>query len=195
MNYFTKEHAVFLSLIGNHIGVAIENNFLYKKVKESAYRDGLTEIFNKRYFFETLNHISNLEEQNYSIVMIDLDNFKGINDTYGHPMGDLALRTVAQIIQNATRANDIVARYGGDEIIIYMQNFTDKERVRRRIENIRKEIERAVMTLDDTSISITASFGVYIKCNERLTLDEVIKKADDALYLSKQEGKNKVSVS
>jgi GAF domain-containing protein len=103
IDYFTKDHAVFLSLIGNHIGVAIENNFLYKQIIESANRDGLTGIFNKRYFFETLNHINNLSELNYSIVILDLDDFKMINDTYGHPFGDLALRTIAGIIKNTMR--------------------------------------------------------------------------------------------
>lgn len=194
VNYFTKEHAVFLSLIGNHIGVAIENNFLYKQIKESAYRDGLTDIFNKRYFFETLNHIANLAEQNYCIVMVDLDDFKLINDHYGHPSGDVVLKTVAQIIQKATRTNDIVARYGGDEIIIFMQNFTDKNKVAKRIEAMRVEIERTVISNEDISFSVTASFGVYIKENDNLTLDEVIKKADEIMYLSKNEGKNKVTI-
>lgn len=195
INYFTKEHAVFLSLIGNHIGVAIENNFLYKQIKESAYRDGLTEIFNKRYFFETLNHITNLTEQNYSIVIVDLDDFKLINDHYGHPFGDEVLKTVAQIIQNATRTNDIVARYGGDEIIIYMQNFTDRDKITKRIETMREDIEHTVITNENASLSVTASFGVYIKQNELLSLDEVIKKADEIMYLSKNGGKNKVTIS
>lgn len=194
VNYFTKDHAVFLSLIGNHIGVAIENNFLYKQVKESAYRDGLTDIFNKRYFFETLNHITNLTEQNYSIVIIDLDDFKTINDRYGHPVGDIVLKTIAKIIQNGTRSNDIVARYGGDEIIIFIQNFTDRERIRHRIEVIREEIERTVITYEGISLSITVSIGIYIKNNEILTLDEVIKKADEIMYLSKNGGKNKVTI-
>ncbi len=194
INYFTKEHAAFLSLIGNHIGVAIENNFLYKQIKESAYRDGLTDIFNKRYFFETLNHIANLSEQNYCIVVVDLDDFKTINDKYGHPFGDIVLKTVAKIIQNGTRTNDIVARYGGDEIIIFFQNVTDKERIRRRIELIREEIEKTTITCEGISLLVTASFGAYVKNNESLTLDEVIKKADDIMYLSKNEGKNRVTL-
>ena len=193
-DYFTKDHAVFLSLIGNHIGVAIENNFLYKQIRDSAFRDGLTDIFNKRYFFETLEPVANLVEQNYCVAIVDLDNFKSINDTYGHPMGDAVLKKVAKLIQGATRANDIVARYGGDEIIIFLQNMTDRDKVRQRMEEIRGAIERSVITYDTVSISVTVSIGVYIKHNEMLTLNEVIKKADDIMYQSKNGGKNKVSV-
>ena len=194
MNYFTDDHVKFLSLIGNHIGVAIENNFLYKQIRERASYDALTEIYNKRYFFETLNPIANLSEMNYSIVIVDLDNFKSINDRYGHPMGDLVLKTVAQIIKRATRGSDIVARYGGDEIIVFVQNFTDRERLQQRIERIREEIAQTVITNEGISISTTASFGVYIKQDEVLSLDEVIKKADEIMYLSKNSGKNKVTI-
>lgn len=194
MNYFGKDHAIFLSLIGNHIGVAIENNFLYKKIKESASKDGLTDIFNKRYFFETLGNIPNLTELDYCIVMIDLDNFKLVNDTYGHPMGDIVLQTFANIIKKDTRTNDIVARYGGDEIIIFINNFTDLEKVKSRIELMRQDIEQTVITNEDVSVTVTASFGVYIKQNEILSLDEAIKKADEIMYLSKNNGKNKATI-
>lgn len=194
LNYYTKDHAVFLTLIGNHIGVAIENNFLYKEISDSANRDGLTDIFNKRYFFETLRQTSDLACTNYTIVMMDLDDFKQINDTYGHPMGDAVLQTVAKIVKKATRVNDIVARYGGDEIILFLSNFTDREKVLQRIETIRREIESSTIIIQDISLKITASFGVFIKHNEVLTLDEVIKKADEIMYLSKKDGKNKVTL-
>jgi diguanylate cyclase (GGDEF)-like protein len=194
INYFSKYQAVFLGLIGNHIGVAIENNFLYKKIKDSACHDGLTDIFNKSYFFETINLIPNIKDLNYAIVIIDLDDFKSVNDTYGHPMGDMVLKTVAKIIQNSTRSSDIVARYGGDEIIIFEQNFTDKEKIRNRIELMRDTIERTKITFEESTISITASFGVYVKAGESLTLNEVIKKADDIMYESKNAGKNRVTI-
>ncbi|MDF2906156.1 MAG: diguanylate cyclase with sensor [Herbinix sp.] len=193
-NYFSKDHAIFLSLIGNHIGVAIENNFLYKQIRDSAFHDGLTDIFNKRYFFETLNMVANLTEQNYCIAIVDLDNFKRINDTYGHPMGDEVLKTVSKLIQKATRTNDIVARYGGDEIIIFFQNFTDHDKVFQRVEAIRNEVAQTVITYDETSISITVSIGVYIKQDEYMTLNDVIKKADEIMYLSKNSGKNRVTI-
>lgn len=195
INYFTKDHAVFLSLIGNHIGVAIENNFLYKQIIESANRDGLTGIFNKRYFFEALSHINNLPDLNYSIVILDLDDFKMINDRFGHPFGDVVLRTVATIIKNTMRSNDIVARYGGDEIIIFVHNFTDYDKVLRRFELIREEIAGTVITSEGISLSVTASFGIFIKHDTVISLEEVIKKADKIMYLSKRGGKNKVTVA
>ncbi|ROR23916.1 diguanylate cyclase with GAF sensor [Mobilisporobacter senegalensis] len=193
--YFTKDHAIFLSSISNHIGVAIENNFLYKQIKDSANRDGLTELFNKRYFFETLNLNPNLSEENYSIAMLDLDEFKYINDTYGHPYGDMALIKVGNIINNYARPKDIAARYGGDEIIVYFNNLYDKEEVLRYVEIIRQEIERTIIKDDNILFSITASFGVYCKYNETLTLDEVIKKVDDILYQSKRSGKNRITIN
>ena len=193
-NYFTEDHAVFLPAIANHIGVAIENNILYKQIRDSAYRDGLTELFNKRYFFETLENTPNLQDMNYSIVMMDLDNFKEINDTYGHPMGDVVLKNIANIIRRNTRSYDIVARYGGDEIIIYLYNFVDSAKVTERVEIIRAEIEHTVIINEGVSVQATASFGVYIKKDKTMTLDEVIKKADEVLYISKKCGKNRVSV-
>lgn len=194
-NYFTGDHAIFLSSIGNHIGVAIENNILYKQIKESAHRDGLTDIFNKRYFFETLNTSPNLNEQNYSIAMLDLDNFKYINDTYGHPGGDIVLKKIADIIKKATRASDIVARYGGDEIIIFFNNFIDAEKIRSRAESMRREIELTEFNNEGVLFKVTVSIGVYCKNNENLSLDEVIKKADNILYLSKKNGRNKVTMN
>ena len=193
LNYFTKDHSLFLSLIGNHIGVAIENNFLYKRITESANQDGLTELFNKRYFFDTLNHVANLSEQNYSIVILDLDDFKQINDTFGHPVGDVVLKTVAGIIKKTIRVNDIVARYGGDEMILFVNDFIDREKILTRIESIREEIQNTVITHEDVTLTVTASFGVYIKQDEVLSLEDVIKKADEIMYLSKNSGKNRIS--
>ena len=180
--------------MGNHIGVAIENNILYNQTKESANRDGLTGIYNKRYFFETLSYIKNLADMKYSLVMLDLDNFKAVNDTYGHPYGDEVLKRVATIIKNATRSNDIVARYGGEEIIIYFHNFAEKEKVLQRVEKIRKDIEEEVIQSDGISASVTASFGVYINNEEHASLEDGIRKADYNLYLSKRSGKNKVTL-
>ena len=194
-NYFSKDHALFLSSLGNHIGVAIDNNLLYNQIKEIAYQDGLTGIFNKRYFFETMHAKPNLKDKNYSIVMIDLDDFKSVNDTYGHPYGDIVLKRVAQIIKVAVRANDIAARYGGEEIIIFLHHLADRDKVSQLVESIREEIENTMIEGEGITSSVTASFGVYCKCDEPISLEEVIKRADSNLYISKREGKNRVTIN
>ncbi len=194
-NYFSKDHATFLSSLANHVGVAIENNLLYNQIKESACKDGLTNIFNKKYFFDTVSSLPNLKELYYTIVMIDIDNFKKVNDTYGHPYGDIVLKTICSIIKNNTRPNDIVARYGGEEIIIFFNNFVDKSLVAKRIEQMRSQIENTLIPGDDFESSVTASFGVYVKTDESLSLDEVIKLADSNLYICKRTGKNKYVIN
>lgn len=194
-NYFTKQHVTFLSSLANHIGVAIENNILYNQIKESASKDGLTNIFNKKYFFDTLHAIPNLEESYYSLVMIDIDNFKKVNDTYGHPYGDEVLKTVCTIIKNHTRPQDIVARYGGEEIIIYFNHFTNIELLKTRLEDIRAKIESTLIAGDGFFSSVTASFGCYVKTEQYLTLERVIELADENLYTCKRTGKNKVIIT
>lgn len=194
-DYFTKDHALFLESLSNHIGVAIENNQLYNQIKEIAYQDGLTGIFNKRYFFDTIEEKGNLQDVNYSIVMVDLDDFKFINDTYGHPYGDIVLKRIAQIIKKSVRSSDILARYGGEEFIIYLSSYSDKENVMKWVESIRTEIANTVIEGEGISASITASIGVYYKNSDALSLEDAVKQADDNLYISKREGKNMITVN
>lgn len=193
IRYFSKDHAVFLTLIGNHIGVAIENNLLYKQIRDSAYRDSLTNLYNKRYLLETLDQ--SVTDVNYSIILIDIDAFKVINDKYGHMTGDIVIKKVAEIITKHLHPNDTGARFGGDEFIIFLNESTDKEEILKRVNEIRDELERNVVITEDGALKVTASFGIYIKDNKTITLEEAIKKADDLMYLSKSQGKNRVSIS
>lgn len=190
--YFSKQHATFLSSLANHVGVAIENNILYNQIKESASKDGLTNIFNKKYFFDTIRALPYLETLDYAIVMIDIDNFKKVNDTYGHPYGDEVLRSITNIIKNSTRPKDIVARYGGEEIIIFFNDFTNVDLIQSRLECMRSKIENTIIPGDNFFSSVTASFGCYVKRNENLSLDDVISNADKNLYICKRTGKNKI---
>lgn len=195
-NYFTKQHVTFLTSLANHIGVAIENNILYNQIRESASKDGLTNIFNKKYFFDTLNALHNLDSLDYSIVMIDIDDFKRVNDTYGHPYGDEVLKTICSIIKDNTRPKDIVARYGGEEIIIYFSQFTNELLLSSRLEDIRAKIEQTLIPGDSFFSSVTASFGCYIKeASNHISLEDVIKLADENLYTCKHTGKNKVVIT
>lgn len=194
--YFSTQHATFLTSLANHIGVAIENNMLYNQIKECACKDGLTNIFNKKYFFDTLHSIPDLLKANYALVMIDIDNFKRVNDTYGHPYGDIVLKNVAHIIKNNTRSQDVVARYGGEEIIIYFSNFTNMQLLAERLNKIRLEIEDEKITDEKICSSVTVSIGCFIKrTGKMISLEEAIKKADANLYICKNTGKNKVIIS
>lgn len=193
--YFSEQHTTFLSSLANHVGVAIENNLLYNKIKETAHIDALTGIFNRRYFFETLHNTAHLKNQNYTIVMIDIDNFKHLNDTYGHLYGDLVLRTISTIIKDSTRPSDLVARYGGEEIIIFFNNFTNYTALLNRLETMRHTIETTPISDNDIKAHVTASFGAYIKCHEALDFKEVIAKADANLYIAKDKGKNTIYIN
>lgn len=194
-NYFSIQHATFLSSLASHIGIAIENNTLYNQIKESASKDGLTNIFNKKHFFDMIRALPHLETLDYAIVMIDIDNFKKVNDTYGHPYGDEVLKCIATIIKDSTRPKDIVARYGGEELIIFFNNFTNANFIQSRLETMRSKIEHTLIPGDHFCTSVTASFGCYVKKDEILSLDEVIKYADKNLYISKRTGKNKIVVN
>lgn len=194
-DYFTSQHASFLLALTQHIAIAIENNILYNQIKEIASIDGLTNLFNKKYFFDTIHEIPHNETLNYALVMIDIDNFKQINDTYGHPYGDEVLKTIAAIIKKYTRPTDIVARYGGEEIIIFFDQFTDATLVYNRLELIRSKIAETMIPGDCFTSSVTASFGGYIKEDENLTLETVVKYADQNLYTSKRKGKNTITLN
>lgn len=194
-NYFSSQHIAFLLSLANHIGVAIENNLLYNKIKENANKDGLTNIFNKKYFFDTVLAIPNILNLDYSIVMIDIDNFKHINDAYGHPYGDEVLKTVASILKNCTRNKDIVSRYGGEEFIIFFNDFTDLDGLYSRLEMIRKKIEETIIPGDDFETSVTASIGCYRKKEQSIELKQAIQLADNNLYTCKKTGKNKIVIS
>lgn len=174
----------------------IQISNLYGKV----IRDSTTEVFSRSYFEVELDRRlhNNRGGQNLShfIIFVDLDDFKGINDTYGHIAGDMVLKKVAEIMTSGVRNGDIVARYGGDEFIVLISAECDIENVKKIVERIRKKIECLKFTSDGKSFGVTCSFGI-LSCGKNLpknikAKDEIISKADEALYKSKREGKNRI---
>jgi len=165
-----------------------------KALNELAIRDPLTSSYNRRYFYEIAYAYFNQTvrfSRPLSILMIDLDHFKRINDTYGHTKGDLVLQRVAAVCRSLVRAPDIFSRYGGEEFILAMPETSLEnallvaERLRRAIEALKSELE---------GISITASMGVAQTIGEaELTLDVLINRSDEAMYLSKRAGRNRVT--
>lgn len=196
-NFLTEFHEIFLSSIASQIAIALENSILYKKIEKAARYDALIGIYNRKTFYEVVEKRT-LEDKfkKYAIVMIDLDNFKNINDSLGHQFGDKVLVETANIIRNGLQPQDIIARYGGEEIILYIDCGYDKyKNVYEKVEEIRKSIANNIVTKDSISISITASFGIGFYPEDGEKLEKVINSADIELYKSKDEGKNKISIS
>ena len=160
-----------------------------------ATTDGLTELYNHRYFQEQM--LQNIEtgkryEKHFSLIMIDIDFFKKFNDTYGHQSGDAVLRQVAQILKKNVRSSDIVCRYGGEEMAIILTN-TDNESAIVTAEKICKAVsEHPLKLVNGNDVQVTISLGVATYPQNGETPQDMIKYADDCLYIAKENGRNQV---
>lgn len=178
------------------VSLAFKAKDLYRR----AIEDGLTGLATKRHFLSQLENyfeMSRRHNEPLSLVMIDIDHFKKINDTYGHLTGDLVLKGVAAILQKSVRRHGDLAhnayRYGGEEMSLILPK-TPADKAVKAAERVRKAIESArFQTQDGRSLKVTASFGVAERTREA-TIQELIEKADRALYRAKQEGRNRVCI-
>lgn len=186
----------FLRAIANQIAISIENSMLYREIQETAKRDPLLGIYNRKHFFSLVNKKESKEPNKaYAIVMVDLDNFKMVNDNHGHQFGDQVLIESIEVIKNMLDDDDIIARYGGEEIIIYINKADDIRAVYEKVEAIRACVEKNKIIKDNISTGITASFGIGYYPKDGETVNDVIKIADKFLYKSKALGKNRVIIS
>lgn len=172
-----------------------------KKLAELSTTDGLTGVRNRRWFDEVLEREYNRarrEKEYLCILMLDIDYFKNVNDTYGHQVGDEALRIVAGVLKNEVhRTTDVIARYGGEEFAVILSN-TELSGASLVAERIRKSIEEQAITVDDIAFSITVSIGVMGDVpsnNETDGANLWLKEADSALYMAKEKGRNRVVLS
>ena len=192
-DFFNTDHIKFITSIANQIGVSIENNNLYNKVKESSIKDPLLGIYNRKYFFDVIeDKIGENNNIKFGIVMLDIDDFKKVNDLYGHQFGDKVLINTTGIITDSVSKEDIVSRYGGEEIIIYLSDVEDEAKVFHNINNMRDRLSKSRVELDEAVTSVTASFGLSFYPGSADTLSKVINVADSLLYEAKRTGKNKV---
>ncbi len=166
---------------------------LYQKQKEESLRDPLTGLYNRRfvadYLERTLQKLSRAPTsmQEISILMIDIDDFKLVNDTYGHQIGDKVLQAVAGVLESNLRISDIAARYGGEEFLVVLPRTSEKKAL-----HIAERIRRAVSTLSVGPVpQITVSIGLA-SWKEGLTPSGLLEIADQKLYQAKREGKNRV---
>ena len=166
-----------------------------EELKLLASTDSMTKLYNRRYFMEVSEHILNLKKRNntdLAVMMLDIDYFKKINDTYGHQVGDDVIIAFSEILKESTRKSDIICRWGGEEFVILFPE-TNAEVLIKIAEKIRKIIANKVLKIDNVNdIGITVSIGVSEV--DDLSIKDSIIQADKALYEAKQSGRNKVCI-
>jgi two-component system cell cycle response regulator len=181
-----------LRVISHQMGVSLQNARMYQSMEERATTDGLTGLTNHRAFQERLSVLHALAErtgQKFSIILTDIDHFKGINDTYGHPVGDQVLKRVSALLAGRARKVDIVARYGGEEFVLVLPD-TDGEGAAFFANKLREDIEAQVMNSEHGNFNVTISMGVAEFPGDSRDRQELIEFADQSLYFCKEHGRN-----
>jgi len=191
----TKTDVRMLAMFASHAGLAIENSRLYEETVYLSNTDWLTKLWNYGKFHQHLSlelERAKMNDTSLSLVMIDVDNFKHYNDTLGHMRGDQALKMISLVLQGKSRKCDITARYGGEEFGIVMPN-TSKENARLFAERLRNEVEKTFADEDeiDTAHRLTISCGIATYQEDAENKNELISRADLALYEAKHAGKNR----
>ena len=190
----TNGETDFLTIFAQQIEMAITIADLFEEVKAQAVTDGLTGLYNRRYFEEYLKKEvtrAMRQQQAFSIVGLDLDHLKQINDKYGHAYGDLAIKTVANVLKKNARSIDTAARMGGEEFNVILPGV-DSKGAMIAAERIRKALESEKL---DTIGHITASIGVATFLEHSDNIEDILELTDQAMYQSKRNGRNQVTLA
>lgn len=192
---FEKRHADVVKDIVGVLQLGLSHVERLESLTKKATTDGLTGLSNRKAFLDRLEEDLLRLDGRYpcAVVMLDIDHFKSINDTYGHPFGDEVLRNVAAVLSKGVRKGDGAGRYGGEEFILYL-HLADAERAREGAERFRRMIRRIRIPHQGREVSFTASFGVACAPHQGKGVEELLRHADEALYLSKQRGRDRVTL-
>ncbi|MCK5081419.1 MAG: GGDEF domain-containing protein [Candidatus Omnitrophica bacterium] len=183
-----------VKILGHQFALALRRVHLYQEIEQIAITDSLTDVHTRRHITERFQEElkrSKVRNIKMSFLMIDVDFFKKFNDQYGHLTGDQILRETGVLINENIREIDIAGRYGGEEFCVILPD-TDYQGAKYAAERIRKAIEYAVIKAYDASVKITVSVGTSTFPDDGRKMDELIDKADWALYRAKKQGRNKV---
>lgn len=198
----SPKYREYFELLGTQIAITINRANVYAEILKHATLDALTGFYNRRQLEERIKQeVSNAKRQHAPLcgIMTDIDYFKSVNDTYGHAVGDLVLKTIAKVIRGQLREYDIAGRYGGEEFSILLP-FTKIEEAQMVAERLRETIENKIIDISKVNpdaetkkINITMSLGIY-EIKEDDSDDDLLRKADKALYQAKNTGRNKVVI-
>ncbi|MBU0483603.1 MAG: GGDEF domain-containing protein [Proteobacteria bacterium] len=194
-NPIDQKTVTLLSIVAHSIGIAINNAKAYSSVLRESIHDDLTGLHNRRYFNARLiDEVDRARRYggNVSLLMIDIDHFKKVNDTHGHLTGDAVLEWISEVFRNGLRKTDLVARYGGEEFTILLLN-TPKEKAVEIAESLRRAVAESSLP-EDQNVRITISIGVAALGKEK-SFESLIRNADQALYNAKSQGRDKVCVN
>ncbi|MGF7049209.1 diguanylate cyclase (GGDEF)-like protein [Paenibacillus sp. DS2015] len=187
-HFFSYDNYRLLQTLANHIGLAVSNALLHAEVRRMANRDVLTDLYARHYLDDVIRE-KMINEYCGCLIVVDIDQFKQVNDKYGHQKGDKVLKKVSEIIKTSIRKSDIPARWGGEELAIYLPQMNIKqalivsERIRRRVQ-------------EETDPSVTISIGVseWNWLEEIVSVDSLFYRADMALYRAKNNGRNQIQI-
>lgn len=183
------------------VTAALRTKRYYDMLATQAQIDALTGLYNRNYFDKRLSEeLADIDRHGHSfcILMVDIDHFKAVNDTYGHPFGDAVLRAFADVFPDILRESDVVCRYGGEEFIVLLRQTT-VESASQVAERLRQRVTELNLSRADTQVSVTASFGLagtgLLETVDASAADWLLELADRALYAAKEAGRNCVKVA
>lgn len=187
-NYFSYDNYKLLQVMSSHIGLAFTNASLHAEMRKMVITDNLTNLRARHYLNEQIQRRQRTDVQG-SLILVDIDHFKNINDTYGHQVGDRILVQVSSIIRSSIRNDDIAARWGGEELAIYLPTVSKPKAVQ-IAERIRDRVE------EETDPKVTVSCGIseWDSTHEKISVESLFYRADMALYEAKKNGRNRINL-
>ena len=197
IGHYNEERLHFFSLLANQVALAVRNAQLQEGLTQMATRDSMSGLYTHAYFQEHLGKClvkAKYNKQLVSLMILDLDFFKKVNDNYGHPQGDALLKQLGGVIKSVVSSKDTICRYGGDEFTVTMAD-TNRTKAVVLAEQIRQAVEEFEFVLGPNIVHITISGGVAAYPEDCSTKKELISKADAAMYEAKKQGRNKICFS